>query len=475
MASVIENSIRAAITPVILGVSSFNRKRLGDAEENPFLSGVHKPLPSELTLNDLEVTGEIPAELDGTYARIGPNPFHTDVNGHHWFLGDGMVHGIRLNNGRAEWYHNRYIRSRELEEAGGPQAAPGPRRGLFDNVNTNVLSLAGKTLALVEGSSFPVELDENLDSATYSDFGGGLTGSFTAHPHQCPDTGEYHAICYDGAEDKSIRHVVIDKAGNVLRETPVAVKDGPSIHDCALTRNYVVIFDLPVCISLKTLLAGYRFPYVWKADHQPRVGLLPRDGSGDDVIWHEVDPSYVFHIGNSYEDEDGSVVVDCCAYESMFEGPMPGPYGQNLGLERWRLDAKGGKVQRKTLDPTPQEFPRPDERYFTRPYRYLWSVRVAEDHVPDFFRPLPIIRHDLQTGEKIEHDFGKNAMAGEFVFVPRSEDAPEGDGWVMGYVIDTDENASRLEILDAMSLERVAAVHIPHIIPPGFHGNWLPA
>ncbi len=475
MASVIEKTIRKAVTPAIQAIASINRKRLPRADENPFLKGVHTPLKEEFTLEDLAVTGTIPAELDGRYVRIGPNPFGQGTKGHHWFLGDGMVHGVRLKNGTAEWYRNRFIRSRDLEAKGGPAAVGGPRRGLGDMVNTNVLDIGGKIMALVEASSFPVELDDNLESVAYSDFGGGLTGSFTAHPHQCPTTGEFHAICYEGTSQDTIRHVAMDRSGMVKRQTEIAVRHGPSIHDCALTENHVVILDLPVTFSMQALIAGHKFPYRWNPAHKARVGLLPRNGRGDEVVWHEVDPCYVFHVGNSFEDDAGRVIIDLCAYETIFDGEMPGPYGKSLGLERWTVDGNGGKVVRNTLDAAGQEFPRPDERYFTKPYRYLWTMGLPEDGDLEFVAPMPLYRHDLETGQRVQRDFGEGRIPGEFVFVPRSENAPEGDGWVMGYVIDRDEGTSALEILDALSFDLLAAVHIPHVIPPGFHGNWIAA
>ena len=141
MASVIEKTIRKAVTPAIQAVASINRSRLPGATENPFLKGVHTPLTKEFTLDDLQVTGTIPTELDGRYVRIGPNPFGEGAKGHHWFLGDGMVHGVRLKDGKAEWYRNRFIRSAELEGKGGPAAVGGPRRGFGDTVNTNVLDI----------------------------------------------------------------------------------------------------------------------------------------------------------------------------------------------------------------------------------------------------------------------------------------------------------------------------------------------
>jgi carotenoid cleavage dioxygenase-like enzyme len=472
MASVMERTIRGAVTAGVAGLAGLNRKRLsGDAT---FLGGIHTPMVEEKTLTHLAVTGELPVELDGRYVRIGPNPQFAEKRGHHWFVGDGMVHGIRLQSGKAEWYRNRYIRSRTLEMVSGIHAAPGPRRGMSDTVNTNVIQVAGKTLALVEAGSYPAELSDELETTTYSDFAGGLAGSFTAHPHQDPVTGEFHAICYDGANPQQITHVALDRDGNVLRELPIAVANGPSIHDCALTRRFVVILDLPVTFSMKALLEGHKFPYRWNPEHRARVGLLRRDGGANDITWHDVDPAYVFHVGNSFEDEAGRVVIDCAAYETMFDGEVSGPVGRSLGLERWTIDPQGGQVERRTLDPRPQEFPRPDERYFAQSYRYAWAMALPEADNAEFVGAAPLIRHDLELGTRTVRDFGLDAVIGEFVFVPRAANAPEGDGWVMGYVIDRASGTTDLAILDATTLEDVGRVHVPHVIPPGFHGNWLP-
>lgn len=471
MASVLEKTIRGAVTAGVGKVAELSRKRLPD--DSAFMRGIHTPMAEELTIGDLRVTGTIPAELDGRYVRIGPNPQHAEGKGHHWFIGDGMVHGVKLGAGKADWYRNRYIRSRAVEAASGLTAAPGPRRGMSDTVNTNVIGFAGQTLAMVEAGSYPAILSDELETVAYSDFGGGLSGSFTAHPHQDPVTGEYHAICYDATNPGRITHVALDKAGKVLRELAIAVEHGPSIHDCAITRNYVVIFDLPVTFSTKALLAGYKFPYRWNRDHTARVGLLRRDGDASDLAWYEVDPAYVFHVANSFEDADGQVVIDCCAYETMFDGDMGGPFGKSLGLERWTIDPSGKRVIRATIDATPQEFPRPDERFFAQPYRYAWITGLPESENEEFFAAAPLLRHDLLTGERTMRSFGDAAVPGEFVFVERAIDAPEGDGWLMGYVIDRESATTDLVILDATTLDDVARVHIPHVVPPGFHGNWI--
>ncbi|MDE2435848.1 MAG: carotenoid oxygenase family protein [Sphingomonadales bacterium] len=461
------------VTKGITAVADFNRGRMTDTGEHPFLAGVHAPVTEELTITDLAVTGTIPAQLSGRYVRIGPNPFKPDPRGHHWFIGDGMVHGVRLSGGRAEWYRNRYIRSNNLEAEGGPTAAPGPRRREGDTVNTNVVRIGGQITAIVEAGSNPAVLDDNLETVAYTDFGGTLTAPFTAHPHEDPLTGELHAITYDGTDSNTVWHVVLSPEGKVVRQVAIPVEHGPSIHECTVTRNHVLIFDLPVTFSMKALIGGQKFPYAWNPDHKARVGLLPRNGGADDVIWCDVDPCYVFHVANSYEDEAGRIIVDAAVYETMFADGPEGPNGKALGLERWTIDPAARRVSRATVDPSGQEFPRPDERFFGQDYRYAWAIGVGGDAL---LGVQPLYRHDLKTGERQVCDFGPGRVPGEFVFVPRDADAPEGDGWVMGYVIDMGNQTTDLVILDAANIAAppVASIRIPHRVPTGFHGNWLP-
>jgi 8'-apo-carotenoid 13,14-cleaving dioxygenase len=458
------------------------RTEAKESEVHPYLSGMHAPMRSEVTLEDLTVTGTIPAGLDGRYIRIGPNPIGAVGPNHHWFVGDGMVHGIRIKDGKALWYKNRWLRSLSVSKALGEDPAPGPRRSFMpgsplDTVNTNVLGHAGRIWALVEASANPVELGEDLETIAHNPFDETLKGSFTAHPHLDPATGEMHAICYDGPVMDEIRHVVIDAHGKVRREEPIKVVNGPSIHDCMITANHVIIFDLPVTFSLDALMSGASFPYQWNPGHRARVGLLPREGRGEDTIWCDVDPCYVFHPANAFERPDGRVVVDVCVHDRMFDGSRTGPESSATPLERWTIDPVAKSVERVVLDPAPQEFPRPDERRIGQPYRYAFTVSLPDPSSPQTMAPTRIFKHDLEAGTRQVHDFGPFGIPGEFVFVPKADDAREGEGWLMGYVIDMRRQTTDLVILDAENFEGepVARVHVPHRIPPGFHGNWIAA
>ena len=472
MASVIENAIRGTVTKGIGVVAEFNRKRMPD-QDHPFLTGIHRPMDSEITLEDLSVTGTIPPELDGRYLRIGPNPAKPEAKGYHWFTGDGMVHGIALREGKALWYRNRWIRSKTVEAQTGMKHAPGPRHGGFDTVNTNVLGIAGRTWALVEAGSYPVELSETLDEQTYNPFDDTLAGSFTAHPHLDPKTGEHHAICYEAMDLDAVRHVVLSPDGKVTRELSIKVKHGPSIHDCAITDRYALILDLPVTFSMKSLIGGHSFPYRWNPEHQARVGLLPRAGQAEDIVWVDCPQTYIFHVANAYDTPDGKVVMDACVYDTMFAEATGGPSGKSLGLERWTIDPVAKTVERRTIDAAPQEFPRPDERFFGQPYRHAYTMALPEGEFA--ISATKLYKHDLEAGTREVHDFGEGRYPGEFVFVPRGDDAPEGDGWMVGLVIDLPHETTDLVILDAARFAEppVASIRIPHRVPPGFHGNWV--
>ncbi|NIJ07570.1 carotenoid cleavage dioxygenase [Sphingomonas vulcanisoli] len=476
-AKLIEGAARAVSSPVVARIAAFNRWRLpARGSPHPLLTGVHEPMKEELTLTDLAVDGVIPPELDGRYVRIGPNPVAADPRSYHFFTGDGMLHGIRIVGGRAQWYRNRWIRSEEVARARGFPPAPGPRH-IFDTVNTSVIGHAGTAYALVEAGSTPVRFDEALDAQRYTDFEGTLPGSFTAHPRRDPVTGELHAICYEATDPNRIRYNVVDPAGRVRRSVVIPVRDGPLIHDCALTERYVVLLDLPLTLSVRTVLSGHGFPYRWNARHSARIGLLPREGGAEDIRWLTIDPCFVFHIANGYDLSDGRLVLDVIAYDRMFDDENTGPDSLPRGLERWTIDPGAGSLSIRTIDDAPQELPRIDERRTGLPYRYAYAMGLPDQIDATLVGEAPLLKHDLAEGNRRAHQFGAGRYAGEFVFVPRSVDAAEDDGWLIGLVIDAGGATTTLEIINARAIEAapVASIRLPHRVPPGIHGAWLPA
>ena len=477
MSSPIESAIRKTVSAGVMKLAAFNRARM-DAPDtpNPFLTGLNAPMATELTLEQLSVRGSMPPALDGRYLRIGPNPIKPPAAAsHHWFVGDGMVHGLRLQGGQALWYRNRWIRSRAVSQALGEPEAPGPRH-FSDTVNTNVMGHAGSTWALVEAGGYPVRLGDELQTVAHDNFGGSLRGSFTAHAHKDPATGELHGICYEATDPDTIRHVVVGVDGRVRREEPIAVKHGPSVHDCMITAQYVLVLDLPVTFSLPTLVAGYSFPYIWNPSHRARVGVLKKDAPGSSIVWCDVDPCYVFHPCNAFETTDGRITLDVVAHATMFAHSKNGPNAEASAFERWTIDPAARKVTRRVVDDNAQEFPRPDERLLGQPYRFAYCAGLQRDTVGEFVGARHLIRHDLETGARDLHDFGPDCHVGEFVFEPKHAGAGESEGWLMGLVVNAATQTTDFVILDAERFTGPpqAVVTLPHRVPAGFHGNWVP-
>src|SRR4051794_1339717 len=111
---------------------------------NQYLEGNFAPVDHETTTIDLPIDGTLPDWLDGRYLRNGPNPMAADPATYHWFTGEGMVHGLRLRDGKAEWYRNRWVRSEGVADALHEPWPGGPVHGGFDFApNTNVIGHAG--------------------------------------------------------------------------------------------------------------------------------------------------------------------------------------------------------------------------------------------------------------------------------------------------------------------------------------------
>jgi carotenoid cleavage dioxygenase len=451
---------------------------------SPYLRGEFAPVTQEVTAFDLPVTGQIPPSLSGRYLRNGPNPLGLEDPGYHWFTGTGMVHGVRLRDGRAEWYRNRWVRSRRTAQALGETWPGGPVHAGNDfAANTHIIGHAGRTLATVEAGALPYELTAELGTVGPCDFDGTLPGGYAAHTKLDPRTGELHAVTYFWA-DEDVQYVVIGADGKVNRTARIPLPHRPMMHDFALTGKYVVLFDLPVTFSMTAAANGSLLPYTWNPDVRARVGLLPRDGGAAGVRWLEVEPCWVFHILNAYDDAAGRVVVDLVRYQGAYDVSLLDGKGP-LTLDRWTIDPAVGQVTRRPLDDRLQEFPRVDERVVSRPHRYGYSavigavsramISLSGDFADQAFGNA-LLKHDLTRGTAEAHEFGRDATAGEAVFVPAAPDAAEDDGYVLAFVHDPGRGAADLVILAAQDFrgEPVARVHLPARIPLGFHGSWIP-
>ncbi|MCT9934722.1 carotenoid oxygenase family protein [Planotetraspora sp. A-T 1434] len=432
-----------------------------------YLTGRFAPVPDEIDALDLPVTGSLPPELSGRYFRNGPNPLAGQDPGH-WFIGHGMIHGIRLRDGRAEWYRNRWVRTRSLE--GAEFVGPNGVDLTAVRANTHVIHHAGRILALVE-NGLPYEMTGELETVGPCDFGGRLTTAMTAHPKEDPITGELHFFGY-GLAAPYLTYHRLSASGELVESREIPVPGPTMMHDFAITRSAVVWLDLPVVFDLR--LAGRGLPYRWDDSYGARLGVMPRNGG--EVRWFDIDPCYVFHVGNAREDEHGRVVLDGIRYSpGAFTALWPRIGGSvnpaaetgGSGLYRWVLDPATGAVGEERLDDRDVEFPTINDRYTGLGNRYVYTAGADA-----------IVKYDTVTGGSQSHGTGE-ASPGEAVFVPAgpgsgpgSDCGAEDEGWLLS-IVGTDHGAELL-VLDASDLKEVASVRLPRRVPAGFHGSWIP-
>ncbi len=460
-----------------------------ESDANPFLQGNFAPRRMEGSADELEVIGEVPRDLNGTFYRNGPNPAYEPVGRYHWFDGDGMIHAISLRDGRAS-YRNRYVQSAGLlEERRSGQAlfrgileiSPTEMPTFKNTANTNIVAHAGKLLALME-AALPTQLKPcTLETLGEYDFGGKLAGPMTAHPKMDPETGEMLFFGYSPFPPY-LQYHVSDRNGQLVRSEPIDVAWPSMMHDFAITKDYVVFILCPLVFSLDQLAATGSV-FSWEPERGTRIGVMPRSGGNADVRWFETDASYVFHPMNAYVEEH-QLVLDVARFRRLLFMNPDAARGAGFDdadaprLHRWRIDLQHGGVKSDPLDDRSAEFPRVDERRLGRKHRFGYMAASGPE-VEQYRAPVftAVHKYDLERGTTELRAFGAGNGVGEPLFVPRTANAAEDDGYVLVLVYDQVRNASDFFILDARHIagEPIASVHIPHRVPYGFHGNWVAA
>ncbi len=440
--------------------------------ENPtkwHLRGNWAPVLDELTEMNLRVEGTIPAELQGVYVRTGPNP--ASGRSDHWFFGDGMVHGIRLANGKAEWYRNRFVQTPNISDP-----TDDPMAGFGDLMrgtgNTHVMPHNGELLCLEEGH-WPWRIDTDLNTLGVQNYGGALTCSMTAHPKVCPVTGELLAFSYLSAGPPFLHYIRIGTDGVLKQLEGIEIPRMVMMHDFNVTQNYVIFMDLPVVFNLGQLETG--FPFGFQRDAGARLGVMPRDGTNADVRWFEIDPCFVFHPVNAHEDGD-TIVLNVSRQPEAFSTSND-DYAEVGRLWRWTIDLAKGTVSEQAIDDRPGDFGRVDDRLVGLDARYGYLMALGgEGNSEEPVYGSALWKYDLRDGTCWEHHLGDGVRGAEPVFAPASPDAGEDEGWIISLAHDTNSGESRLLIIDAQNFSAppVATVHLPRRVPYGAHGSWVP-
>lgn len=454
---------------------------------NPYIQGVFAPVMDEVTVLTPKVIGEIPSDLHGAHVRNGPNPARVPTDLHHWFDGDGMLHAVYFENGKAE-YRNRFVRSADNVAdlnggcgAGGVLLPAHRERGdkvYKDTANTDVVFHNGALMALWYISGTPVRVDpRTLETIGDESFGGKLPRHVSAHSKVDNVTGEFAFFDYSLYEPWMSFGVV--SSDNVLTNFARVPLPGPRLpHDMGLTENYIILHDLPVVFTEQGLRQN-----LWRIQqrNQPaRFGVVPRNGRGEDIRWFETDPCYIYHVTNCWEDGD-EVVMHAC--KMVPNGLTPSAdYGDHAAMVavmklhavpmEWRMNMRTGAIRHRQLDDGIGEFPVINLDYTGLRTRWSYHVSIAPGEMLLFDG---LYKYDLGTGARLTYRFEPGMVGSEAAFAPRVGGKDEDDGYVVVFVTAADRSRSEVQILNAKTFEDgpVARILLPTRVPAGFHGTWV--
>ena len=449
---------------------------------NPYLDGNFAPQDREITSDTLTVIGELPPELSGMFLRNGPNPQFSPTGQYHWFDGDGMIHGVRIHNGQAQ-YQNRYVRTRgwQIEHEAGraiwsgilePPQMDNPYGPTKNTANTALVWHASTMLATWEGGA-PYAIDlPTLDTFSEYTYDGKLTSSFTAHPKIDPMTGEMMFFGYSFAPPY-LQYGVVSSTGELLKIVPIELPMAVMMHDFAITENYTIFMDLPLTFSPPRMQRGEPL-LMFESNRPSRFGILPRHGDNSNIRWFEAPACYVFHTLNAYEEGD-EVVLIACRMDStnvLVSQSASTPDGNIPRLHQWRFNLNTGTTSKTMLDDVATDFPRVNENFLGRQTRYGYAGRMVRGSMPLFDG---IVKYDLKSNNSQIHEFEPGCYGGEAVFAPHPNIQNEDEGWLITFVHNSREETSELVVINAQDVtsEPIARVLIPQRVPYGFHGAWI--
>ena len=475
---------------------------------NPPGLGGGGPFRSECDIRDCDVDGEIPLNIDGAFYRVGPDWQYPPMKGNIPFDGEGHVSMFRIHNGHVD-FKSRYPRTQRFEaQAKARRRLFGMYRNPFTDdpsvkgvsrgtANTHVVYHHGYLFSLKEDSP-PVAMNpltlETEDN--YYTFGGGLHSlTHTAHPKFDHATGEMIAYGYEakGLDTDDVY---------VYSPTPRATSPGrrgsrfPTSACFTISRSRKNISPSS-CIPMATNVARMKqgqVHFAWDSTLPTWFGVMERGGDGKDLRWFKGPERCATHVMGAFNDGNKIYVDMDMALKNQF------PFFPNLHGEPFDPKAAAGTVHRLSVDlsdKTPRDYdmeqlfpqtgalPRQDDRYQTIPYRYGFmpttdptkplNPKTRQHRLPaDQF----LTRFDHATRTTSEFWVGDDSSLQECCFVPRSKDAAEGDGYLVGIANRLLEGGrADLIIVDTQHMEDgpIAKVHLPFRTYSQVHGWWVSA
>ncbi|CAE6187746.1 unnamed protein product [Arabidopsis arenosa] len=477
------------------------------------LSDNFAPVLDELPPTDCEIIhGSLPPSLNGAYIRNGPNPQFLPRGPYHLFDGDGMLHAIRIHNGKATLC-SRYVKTYKynVEKQTGAPVMPNVFSG-FNGVtasvargaltavrvltgqynpvngiglaNTSLAYFCNRLFALGESDlPYAVRLTDNGDIETIGryDFDGKLAMSMTAHPKTDPITGETFAFRY-GPVPPFLTFFRFDSTGKKQRDVPIFSMTSPSfLHDFAITKRHAIFAEIQIGMRMNPMDLMFEggSPVGTDNGKTPRLGVIPKyAGDESEMKWFEVPGFNIIHAINAWDEDDGNSVVLIAPNIMSIEHTLERMDLVHALVEKVKIDLVTGIVTRHPISARNLDFAVINPAFLGRQSRYVYAG--IGDPMPKIsgVAKLDVSKGDRDDCTVARRMYGKGCYGGEPFFVakdPGNPEAEEDDGYVVTYVHDEVTGESKFLVMDAKSpeLEIVAAVRLPRRVPYGFHGLFV--
>lgn len=466
-------------------------------------SGCNAPMRVECDVYDLIVEGELPREIHGAWYRTIPDPQFPPMLGQDTYLsGDGMISSFRFENGHVD-FKMRYVKTeRLLAERKARRSLHGlyrnpytddpSARGLNRCVNNTTPIYHGRRLLALKEDGLAVEIHpETLETIGVWNYGGKLRSkTMTAHTRLDPATGQLYFFGYEaaGLATRDIAYCVADAEGRIVREDWFQAPYVSMMHDFAVTKEHAIFPVFPTTADLARLQAGGPH-WIYEPDKDTFIGIMPRDGSVDDMRWFRRPACSAYHFMNAYTEGKfvhldfgvGKVNPFPFIQEASHIHPTPKDLAGG-NVVRWTFDMSkpGEKFEEYVLAPA-GDFP----RIATKDMMSDYQVGYYERFDPVSGPPLTagpvgigfntISRLEVKSGKLQSWHLDMPATIQEEVHIPSKIPGHEG---YLAFVADLhSEKLSDVLILEAGNLAKgpLARIKMPLRLRNQVHGNWVPA
>jgi len=472
-------------------------------DDHPYRTGVWQPQVNQYDAfydpGDVDVIGEIPADLSGVYLRNTETALFEPIKRYHPFDGDALMHSISFENGHAR-YSNRFIetdgfKAEQLAKQSlwaGITEHPsnaiadhgwGARTMMKDNASTDVVVHGGRAFASFYQCGDLYAFDpRTLEPQGKASWNGRFPDEgVSAHCKTDEHTGELLFFNYH-QHAPYMHYGVVSRQGEVTNYVDIPLP-GPRLpHDLAFTENYTILNDLPLGWDEQALADGWFSNRFWR-DLPSRFAVIPRHGSTEDIQWFEADPTFVLHWANAYEDGD-EIVLDGYFQHNPTARGVERSAGQHKGFEtldmnvlearahRWRFNLATGKTTEEPLSERCVEFPMINGRHAGRRHQYIYEARCTSG----LFAFDALIKRDVDNGTETTVEFDDGVFLSETVMAPRDGSSAEDDGYLVTFTSDMNRDESHCMIFDAAdpAAGPVAQIRLPERISSGTHATWAP-